>query len=62
LLAGKMASALDAPSSLLARDLVAYSDAQLDQYLAEHTQEGGAVLIKVADPENLPESFIQRLR
>ncbi|KAF2189914.1 hypothetical protein K469DRAFT_683268 [Zopfia rhizophila CBS 207.26] len=42
---------------LFARDLAAYSDAELDRYL----EESGRV-VEVEDPENLPESFIQRLR
>ncbi|KAH8757881.1 hypothetical protein F5883DRAFT_428179, partial [Diaporthe sp. PMI_573] len=46
----------------LARDVVAYSDAELDQYLEEHCLDGGPIVVDVEDPENLPESFIQRLR
>ncbi|KAI0143500.1 hypothetical protein GGR57DRAFT_484021 [Xylariaceae sp. FL1272] len=45
-----------------ARDLVAFNDVELDQYLEEHRLEGGATTVDVEDPENLPESFIQRLR
>jgi hypothetical protein len=47
---------------VLARDIAAFSDAQLDQDLTEHRLEGGAAAVHVQDPENLPESFIQRLR
>ncbi|KAF2188832.1 hypothetical protein K469DRAFT_765828 [Zopfia rhizophila CBS 207.26] len=42
---------------LFARDLAAYSDAELNRYL----EESGRV-VEVEDPENLPEDFIQRLR
>ncbi|KAH8746635.1 hypothetical protein F5883DRAFT_721544 [Diaporthe sp. PMI_573] len=45
-----------------ARDVVAFSDAELDQYLEEHRLDGGAMFVEVEDPENLPQSFIQRLR
>lgn len=46
-----------------ARDLVAYSDTQLDSYLEKHRLDDGvAIDIEVEDPKNLPESFIQRLR
>ncbi|CAN8097993.1 unnamed protein product [Discula destructiva] len=45
-----------------ARDVVAFSDAELDQYLEAHRLDGGAMVLEVEDPENLPESFIQRLR
>lgn len=44
-----------------ARDLIAYSDAELDQYLKEHNQ-GDAIMLKIEDPRNLPQSFFQRLR
>jgi hypothetical protein len=38
-------------------------DAELDSYLEQHRRDDGvAVDIEVEDPENLPESFIQRLR
>ncbi|KAF2178472.1 hypothetical protein K469DRAFT_754523 [Zopfia rhizophila CBS 207.26] len=42
---------------LFARDITAYSDAELDRYLEETGRTVG-----VEDPENLPEDFIQRLR
>jgi hypothetical protein len=45
-----------------ARDLVAFTDAELSRYLEAHQLEGGAIAVEVADPENLPETFIQRLR
>ncbi|KAK4150411.1 hypothetical protein C8A00DRAFT_18047 [Chaetomidium leptoderma] len=51
--------------AIRARDLVAYSDAELGRYLEEHRLEGGlsgAIGVNVEDPENLPETFIQRLR
>jgi hypothetical protein len=48
--------------TILAHDIVAFTDAELDQYLEDHTLEGGATVIHVADPDNLPPSFIQRLR
>ncbi len=44
-------------------DLVAMTDAELDHYLQQHCLDDGvAIDIEVEDPENLPESFIQRLR
>ena len=49
-------------SSVLARDITAYNDAELDRYLEEHRGENGWVTVDVKDPENLPKSFIQRLR
>ena len=48
--------------SVLARDIAAYSDAELDRYLEESRIEGGAMVVNVKDPENIPESFIRRLR
>jgi hypothetical protein len=49
--------------ALAARDLVALSDAELDRYMDDHRLDGGdAVDLDVPDPENLPESFLQRLR
>ncbi|KAK3687148.1 hypothetical protein B0T22DRAFT_121510 [Podospora appendiculata] len=46
-----------------ARNLVALSDAELDRYLEQHRLDDDvAIDIDVEDPENLPESFIQRLR
>ncbi|KAF2185518.1 hypothetical protein K469DRAFT_726674 [Zopfia rhizophila CBS 207.26] len=52
-----MTSSLLLSLKLFTRDLAAYSDAELDQYL----EESGRV-VEVEDPENLPENFIQRLR
>ncbi|KAI1733524.1 hypothetical protein F4680DRAFT_454864 [Xylaria scruposa] len=57
-----MASSEYTSQTISARDIVAYSDAELDQYLEEHGLEGGAIHVDVKDPENLPPSFIQRLR
>ncbi|KUI62006.1 hypothetical protein VP1G_09129 [Cytospora mali] len=37
-------------------------DSEIDRYLEEHRLDGGAMAVEVEDPENLPESFIQRLR
>ncbi|KAL2256003.1 hypothetical protein VTK26DRAFT_2362 [Humicola hyalothermophila] len=42
---------------LLAGELATYSDAALDRYLEENGR-----IVSVQDPQNLPESFIQRLR
>ncbi|KAK4149736.1 hypothetical protein C8A00DRAFT_37666 [Chaetomidium leptoderma] len=58
-----MSSREHTPGTLRARDLVAFSDAELDRYLEQHRLDDGvAIDIDVEDPENLPESFIQRLR
>ncbi|POS72348.1 hypothetical protein DHEL01_v209259 [Diaporthe helianthi] len=58
-----MASNIELTSpKLFARELVAFSDAQLKQYLEDHRLDGGAMFIEVEDPQNLPPSFIQRLR
>ncbi len=57
-----MAASSQTPGRILARDILAFTDEELDHYLAQHTHEGGTVLITVADYENLPESFLQRLR
>ncbi|KAI1277754.1 hypothetical protein F5Y07DRAFT_362815 [Xylaria sp. FL0933] len=46
----------------LACDLVALTDAELDQYLEDHRLQSGTTLVEVEDPQNLSESFIQRLR
>ncbi|OJD28529.1 hypothetical protein ACJ73_00056 [Blastomyces percursus] len=42
---------------LFARNITAYSDAELDRYL-----EDNRGIVELEDPENLPETFIQRLR
>ncbi|KLJ13211.1 hypothetical protein EMPG_11865 [Blastomyces silverae] len=42
---------------LRACDVVAFDDAELDQYLEENGRT-----VSVDDPENIPESFIQRLK
>jgi hypothetical protein len=60
--ANEMAASHHASGKILARDLAAYTDAELDQYLQEHTSEGGPAVVEVADPENLSGDFIQRLR
>ncbi|KAI1421200.1 hypothetical protein F5Y12DRAFT_787643 [Xylaria sp. FL1777] len=57
-----MASSKPESPKIFARDLVAFNDAELDQYLEAHRLEGGATAVNLEDPENLPESFIQRLR
>ncbi|RWA03794.1 hypothetical protein EKO27_g11311 [Xylaria grammica] len=60
-----MASPECDPRKTYARDLVALSDVELDRYLEAHRLEGGATgaaAVVVEDPQNLPESFIQRLR
>lgn len=49
-------------SKLYARDLAAYTDSELDQYLENQRRELGTATVVVEDPQNLPESFIQRLR
>ncbi|KAI1306664.1 hypothetical protein F5Y03DRAFT_354120 [Xylaria venustula] len=46
----------------LARDLIALSDVELDQYLEQNRLECGVRVVDVEDPENVPESFIERLR
>ncbi|KAH8747275.1 hypothetical protein F5883DRAFT_653602 [Diaporthe sp. PMI_573] len=58
-----MASTQNSSRRVLARVIAAYSDVELDQYLKKcRLQGGGATVVDVEDPENLPESFIQRLR
>lgn len=57
-----MAASQHTSGRILAHDLAAYTDAELDQYLDEHTTEGGPTVVDVADPENLSSDFIQRLR
>ncbi|EQL35573.1 hypothetical protein BDFG_02781 [Blastomyces dermatitidis ATCC 26199] len=59
---------------LFARDIISYTDSQLDQYLRDNKQVGafflawrsslmpGLRIVKVEDPENLTEEFIQCLR
>lgn len=47
---------------IFACEIVDYNDADLDQYLEEHCVDGGVVDVDVQDPENLPPSFIERLR
>lgn len=57
-----MASSECTPRMMCAHEIAAFSDIELDQYLDEHRLGSGGVDIDVEDPENLPESFIQRLR
>lgn len=45
-----------------ARDIIAFTDAELDKYLDEQRLKRGVAVVKVKDPENLTQSFIQRLR
>lgn len=52
-----MASDTSEDEALFARDLVASSDTELDDYLDRIGHE-----VIVADPENLPESLIKRRR
>lgn len=58
----RMASSEPTASKYFACDVAAYSDAELDHFLEEHRLDGGAMVVEVEDPENLPQSFIQRLR
>ncbi|KAJ8113164.1 hypothetical protein ONZ43_g5214 [Nemania bipapillata] len=46
----------------LARDIAALGDVELDRYLQEDCRDGDIIVVDVEDPENLPESLIQRLR
>ncbi|KAI0967875.1 hypothetical protein F4678DRAFT_482901 [Xylaria arbuscula] len=57
-----MASSECESQKTFSHDLIAFSDVELDQYLEEHRLEGGATTVDIEDPENLPASFIQRLR
>ncbi|KAF2967485.1 hypothetical protein GQX73_g6099 [Xylaria multiplex] len=50
------------PRKLQACEIVAFSNAELDRYLQERRVQCGITTVKVEDPKNLPESFIQRLR
>lgn len=51
------------PQKIRAADLVALSDTGLGRYLEEHRLDGGVgIHIDVEDPENLPGSFIEKLR
>ena len=45
-----------------ARDIIAFPDAELNQYLDEQRRGGRIAVVDVKDPENLTQSFIQRLR
>ena len=47
---------------LRASEVVAFTDAELDQYLEASRLPNGDCMVEVDDPDNLPESFIQRLR
>ncbi|KAI1345684.1 hypothetical protein F5Y01DRAFT_322843 [Xylaria sp. FL0043] len=57
-----MDSAEDKARKWLASDLAALSDAELDRYLAAQRSESGITHVQVEDPQNLSQSFIQRLR
>ena len=57
-----MATAEPLSQAPLASELVSLSDAELDSYLQELSSQSDSTVVKVADPENLPASFIQRLR
>lgn len=50
------------PKLLLASQVAAFTDAELDQYLEASRLPNGDRMVEVEDPDNLPESFIQRLR
>jgi hypothetical protein len=50
------------PAKRYARELVAMSDAELDSYLERHRAASGLIFIEVHDPENIPDSLIERLR
>jgi hypothetical protein len=47
---------------LSARQVIAFSDAELSEYLQHNLQSDGAIYVQVKDPENLPSEFIERLR
>lgn len=47
----------NSPTRLWAREIVSFSDSELDQYLKQNNR-----IVRVHDPNELPESFIQRLR
>lgn len=64
-----------AAEKIFAHEIVAYSDEELDRYLEENERLAGFLcyysyiyadteyrFVRVHDPKNLPESFIQRLR
>ncbi|KAJ3567270.1 hypothetical protein NPX13_g6827 [Xylaria arbuscula] len=46
----------------LASEVAAFSDTELDNFIEESRLQCGIAMVEVEDPENLPESFIQRLR
>lgn len=47
---------------LLASEVVAFTDAELDQYLEASRLPNGDRMVQVVDPDNLPDIFINRLR
>lgn len=47
---------------LLASELAAFTDAELDHYLEASRLPNGDCMVQVVDPDNLPDSFINRLR
>ncbi|KAI0184601.1 hypothetical protein EV127DRAFT_474153 [Xylaria flabelliformis] len=57
-----MANTWNEPRKPLARSIAAYSDAELDTFLQESMRKHGVQLIDVEDPENLSETFINRLK
>lgn len=58
-----MATSQHTSETIPARVIATYSDAELDKYLNDHRLgNGGPTIVNVEDPENLPESFIERLR
>jgi hypothetical protein len=59
-----MASSTSQPRTLLASELVAFTEAQLDQYMKDNTWPDGTISIgsDLIDPENVPDSFLERLR
>ncbi|KAI0864160.1 hypothetical protein F4860DRAFT_511016 [Xylaria cubensis] len=57
-----MANTGNEPRKPLAREIAAYSDAELDTFLQESMRKHGVQLIDVEDPESLSETFINRLK
>ncbi|KAK8077066.1 hypothetical protein PG996_003236 [Apiospora saccharicola] len=57
-----MADNADQWQKPLARDVAEYSDAKLDEFLEKSKGRHGMYVIDVSEPENLPDSFINRLR
>ena len=57
-----MASYQRVSSKLYARDLAAYIDSELDQYLKNQRRELETTTVVIEDSQNLSENFIQRLK